>query len=228
MKRIQSFFVLVALAGVSLLSSSCVFMGESPMSPEALQRRGLKPNEGYIVATFHTKEVAPDSRIPRAGVLPSVHIKGESATSSKIVSLIPISIDGQNHPYFAGGGKPSVELAIPVSAGDYKITGWTLDNGQIVIRNRKPLDVHFQVIPGKATYIGSYLALSRYGRNLLGLPVLGDGVILVKDDFSTDRAKIPKKFPMIQADSIRKSDVPRQYQAEMKRIADTPRLLGMF
>lgn len=230
MKFIKLSTLLLSLIGVAVFSTSCgMFGGEHPLLPEALERRGLKPNEGYIVAIFDAKAIDRNGQASKMGTLATVSIKGEGTAQGTTASLIPLSSNQQGNPYLAGGGYPSAEVAIPVPAGDYVITGWRLDSGQLIITNRKPMNARFKVEAGQATYIGSYMALSIYGKNIIGLPVLGDGIILAKDNFAVDRQRIAKKFPVIKSEKIRKSNAAQQYQSEMKRIAESPSgFLGMF
>jgi hypothetical protein len=72
-------------------------------------------------------------------------------------------------------------------------------------------------------------SLSVYGKNIIGLPVPGEALVIVSDEYQTDTARISKKYPSIRQASIRKSNVAKTYVAEMKRISNTPqKFFGLF
>jgi len=201
-----------------------------PLTPQALQSRGLKPGEGYIVATFHEVRVGDHSTMPPYGVDTHVSIEPPgSGTGLNVpgrVLLTPtVCTEGEN-PFMTGFRNHSDVLAIPVPAGSYEVTGWSMTasvmTSMVTVRNRLPMSVPFQVKPGEATYVGRLNGISFYGKNLLGLSVFGRGMVIVTDEFGQDQARIAKAYPSIKAGTIRHSGVPAGYQNEMKRIAQTP------
>lgn len=217
---------------VTTLFSSCS-SGLYPLDPPALQARGLQPGEGYIVATFRTESYKRNGEKSDRGATANVFTKGTAgAAKGSYPMLVPVVMPFNRNPHLAGGGYPSEEIAIPVPAGDYEITGWSMtgmgSSGPVSFMNRKPLKVSFQVKPGEATYVGSYLSVAINGRNLLGFPIFVEGLILTKDDFAKDQARIAKKYPSIGKARIRNSDAAKSYMEQMKKMAETPKFLGIF
>lgn len=237
LRRISTLFrfrtaCLAAAAGLTALLSSCS-SGLYPLDPPALQARGLQAGEGYIVATFHEKTVNRKGEPGSRGAMSTVSIRGSGGgAQGTYVGLVPIVMPFNRNPHLAGGGQPSEEIAIPVPAGDYQIEGWSMtgsgSTGPTTVVNRKPIKVPFQVKAGEATYIGSYHALAISGRNLLGFPIFAEGLILAKDDFAADQAKIVKKYPSLKRTPIKDSGAANGYMLEMKRLAETPRFLGIW
>ena len=221
-----------AAAGLAVLLSSCS-SGLYPLDNSALQARGLQPGEGYIVGTFHSKVVNRKGEPGSRGANSTVSIRGTSgAAQGKYVGLVPVAMPVSRDPYLAGGGQPSEEIVIPVPAGSYEIVGWSMtgsgSSGPVTVMNRKPIKVPFEVKPGEATYVGSYHALAISGRNLLGFPIFAEGLILAKDDFAGDKAKIVKKYPSLKQTPFKASGASSGYMLEMKRLAETPRFLGIW
>jgi len=212
--------LLTLLAG-SLLSSCS--SGLYPLDPPALQARGLQPGEGYIVATLDTEAVNHKGEPATRGAMALLLVRGSGTAKGAYPTLVP---------YGRPSGQASKEIAIPVPAGDYEITGWSMSgagsSGPVTVANRKPIKVPFQVQPGEATYVGSYHSTAFIGRNLLGFPIFARGIITAEDKFSTDQAAIAKKYPSIKKDRIRRSDAAKTYMSEMKRISEKSGFLGLF
>jgi hypothetical protein len=199
-----------------------------PLDPPALQARGLQPGEGYIVASFHSVTVDGKGNPGSRGANATVIADGTGgAAKDTAACLVPQVMPINRDPYLMGGGKPSEVIAIPVPAGDYEITRWTMtgsgSSGPVTIMTRKPLKVPFQVQAGEATYVGSFHSIALTGRNLLGFPVFADGMILASNEFSADQGKIAKTYPFIKRASIHNTNVPATYLSEMKRVADESR-----
>lgn len=76
---------------------------------------------------------------------------------------------------------------------------------------------------GEATYVGRSPALAITGRNPLGFPIFAEGMIAATDEFTADQARIRNAYPSLKKTTIRRSDVPALYRAEMQRLADTAR-----
>ena len=211
-----------AVTGLSSCSSALY-----PLDAGALQARGLQPGEGYIVGSFHSATLDRKGQQGSRGANSSVYVRGTGATKDSMAVLVPIVMPENRDPYLMGGGKPSEVIAIPVPAGDYEITGWTMtgsgSSGPVTVMNRKPIKVPLQVRAGEATYVGRFHALAITGRNLLGFPIFAEGMIAATDEFAADRARIPKTYPSLKRTTIRRSDVPAVYRAEMQRLADTAR-----
>lgn len=219
LKRI-AFTIIATVWATSLVSC---FGGHGPLEPDALQARGLKPGEGYIVAVFDQTVVNGGtgrlSVVARANS--SVGITGPEGPGS--VGLSPRT--AKTAPVTSEGPSGNV-VAVPVPAGDYAITSWYLyapsATGDITSTNRLPFKAPFQVKPGEATYVGRLNAITREGRNLLGLPIFAGGMIVASDEFAKDQPRIARTYPSIKAATIRPSNVPAEYQKEMQRIATTP------
>jgi hypothetical protein len=222
----------IVAAGLAALLSSCT-SGLYPLDSPTLQARGLQAGEGYIVGTFHYKVINRKGEPGSRGANSTVSIRGTSGgAKGKYVGLVPHVMPVSRDPYLMGGGQSSEEIAIPVPAGSYEITGWTMtgsgSSGPVTVMNRKPIKVPFEVKPGEATYVGSYHALAITGRNLLGFPVFAEGLILAKDDLAGDQGKIVKKYPSLKRVPIKNSGAAAGYMIEMKHLAETPRFLGIW
>ncbi|MFD0892463.1 hypothetical protein KBB96_13640 [Luteolibacter ambystomatis] len=215
---------MAAVFGGALVSCGPV---NRPLTPAALQARGLKPGEGYIVATFQQKTVMPSGKMENLpGAEASVTIKGP--TDDTRVWLEPYA-QGPGQSVMVKGARSEV-LAIPMPAGQYSVTGWSLIGQRMTatvsVSNRLPMNVPFEVKAGEATYVGRVNALTIVGRSLIGIPVFGHGFVIVTDRFAEDQSRIAKTYPTIKSSTIRRSNVPAGYLSEMKRIADTPEESG--
>ncbi len=114
-------------------------------------------------------------------------------------------------------------FAIVVPEGNYKIIGWNIAANNYTVLNRLPMKVPFQVRAGEATYVGKINVLSVTGKNLLGMTVFGEGVIIIGDQYEKDVETISRTFHSVKRSQIRRSNVASLYANEMKRISDTPR-----
>ena len=200
----------------------------SGLSPETLSKRGLKPGEGLIVGRYESvcidrsrhgsPSLVMDSflRASATDRKDGTNIIINNGTSSGILDFIHVP-----------QAQPDSCFAIPVPAGNYEIDGWLMTaNGYgstIVVRNRLPMKVPFQVRAGEATYLGKVGVVSINNKNFLGLPAFAEGVILIADQFDKDSGEISTNFASIRRSQIHRSDVPQLYAKEMKRVADTPR-----
>lgn len=229
--KTAGFFSLLAISfGFGM--SSCATV-RNPVVPELAQK--LKPGEGLIVATFSSKGIDRSGKeVPSQGAA-SVRASGIGSNKEVIVSILPQLATYERNPMLPmlAGTRPSDVIAIPVPAGGYEITGWAVSDravtADVIFTNRLPMKVPFQVRAGEATYVGRINSLSVYGRNLLGMKVPGEALVILSDDYPADAARIAKTYPSIRQSSIRKSNVPELYKSEMKRIANTPhKFFGLF
>lgn len=208
----KSIFSLLSVLVISVFATSCVTY--SSLSPEELKARGLKPGEGLIVGSFHSRTINRDGETVD-GNLMGMEVRGKNSGNNETFGI---------HPGQLGGESKSV-FAIPAPAGNYEINRWAITasgyNSAITVSNRLPMNVPFQVRAGEAVYVGRMNSLAIYGKNLLRMPVFADGVIVASDEYQKDAAEISKTYPTIQRSKIRQSDVPANYRKEMKRIADT-------
>ena len=228
---------LVRGAVVSLLAaafSSCTIL-RNPVTAE--RAAALRPGEGLVAATFAAKGVNRSGQEVRAGGLVTVHAKGLGSNKSVQVSIRPEiwkKEQSQLVPLAAfGGSEMSEVVAVPLPEGDYEITGWTVMDqaitANVIFSNRLPMKVPFHVKAGETTYLGRMNSLSIYGKNFIGLPVPGEAVVIITDQYPADVARISKRYPSIHRSSIRKSNVPQIYMTEMKRISNTPsKFFGLF
>lgn len=215
---------LAAVLSVAVLASCST--GLYPLGPEAIRTRGLNKGEGYIVGTFRSVGMSRSGEKVAADTISSVTIQGTGSNKGKTVILRPFVLPLDRAPYFQTG-EPSEILAVPVPVGDYEITRWSVTGravtATVTVTNRLPMKVPFRVKEGEAVYVGRANELSIIGKNILGMPVFGEGVVLLTDEFEEDRARISKFYPSIKRSSIGRSNVPAAFRSEMKRIADTPR-----
>ena len=223
----RALFALSALA-MTLGLSSCVNV-RYPLTPEAAAN--LKPGEGLIVATFSAKSFNRAGETVSGTGRASVYVKEES--SGEMVILMPHVMPQNRNPHMMGGGNASEVVAVPVPAGNYSITGWTIQDhavtAGVTFSNRLPMKVPLQVRAGEATYAGRIHPVSIYGKNIIGMRVPGAAFVMITDEFAADASRISKHYPSIRRSSIRKSNVAADYKKEMERIADTPsKFLGLF
>ncbi len=215
------------LAAASALALSSCVSARYPLDAGTLQARGLQPGEGYIVGSFHSATLDRKGQPGSRGANSSVYVRGTGAAKEEMAVLVPIVMPENRDPYLRGGGKPSEVIAIPLPAGDYEITGWSMtgmgSSGPVTVMNRKPIKVPLQVRAGEATYVGRFHSLAITGRNLLGFPIFAEGMIAATDEFAADQPRIRKAYPPLKKTTIRRSDVPARYKAEMQRLADTAR-----
>jgi len=209
----KSILSLLSLFAITVLATSCATY--SSLSPEDLKSRGLKPDEGLIVGSFHSRTINRNGEALN-GNLMGMEVSGRNTGNKETFGIYPGQLGGESKSVFA----------IPAPAGNYEINRWAITaggyNSTVTASNRLPMNVPFQVRAGEAVYVGRMNSLAIYGRNLLGLPVFADGAIIATDAYQKDSAEIAKTYPTIQRSKIRKSDVPAAYLKDMKRIADTP------
>lgn len=214
--------ILAAALGIAALASSCG-NGSAPLDPPALAARGLKPGEGYIVATFHS-EVRP-ADVPREKI--DARSRLDIAGNGQQLSLISAI-----NPAPSRSDRLGEILVIPVTAGNYEITAWFMTGTgratPITVKSPGPIKVPFQVRPGEATYIGRYDARAMVARDFYNFPVFADGIVRASDHFTEDQARIASRYPSIKPDQIKRSDAPLIYQAEMGRFPEPRGFSGRF
>jgi hypothetical protein len=201
------------------------------VTPE--KAKTIAPGEGFILATTSNRGITrAGEKTPGRG-FSDVIIQGTGPRKGEQARFALWAAPGNEEAPISRHGFPSDLQVIPVPSGSYEITGWSVmehaPGGLVSFRNRLPMKVPFEVKAGEATYIGRANTLTIYGKNLFGMTVPGEAIILVTDEYAKDVPKITKYFPSISRSSIRHSDVPAQYKREMKRIAETPeKFLGLF
>lgn len=89
-------------------------------------------------------------------------------------------------------------LTLP--AGKHSITSWRLTyGGALTIEPRTRLTpLEFQVVAGEIKYLGNLHTNVRMGKNLVGLPVAGDGYPEVRDQRARDVAQFEGKYPQFK------------------------------
>jgi len=222
-KKTSVLALVAALGAIGLTSCGPSYC---PLPSHAIQARGLKPGEGYVVGAFHMVSVDRTGNKYPSGATTTVTARGASnANKDSTVTFMPLPDNLKD--LFSKNPNPDELVAIPLPAGDYEITRWNITGpavtATVTVSNRLPMKVPFQVRAGEATYVGRINVLTITGKNILGMPVFGDGVVLITDEFEKDQPRIARKYTSIRASSIRRSEVPKLYKAEMKRIVGTPR-----
>jgi hypothetical protein len=190
-----------------------------PLSADALQVRGLKPGEGYLVGSFQTLSATPTGGLKPALGNGRVWVRGTGAAQGNVALL-----EQPKEPT----ADPVELLVIPAPAGDYEITEWSMSGQAVaanaVVTNRGPLHVPLQVRAGEATYVGRVNVIAANG-SFFGRKILQGGTVLITDEFATDEPRLAKRYPMIHRSSFKRSDVPRLYQVDMERVEKAPRPL---
>ena len=218
--------VLGAIASLVLLSCGNVEQG---LSPEGLQARGIRPGEGYIVGTFHThvtnrgdKEWDPFLTMKLQdghSRLLARRAKSEGSQRVWIGNTWP-----KTSSSFLGRPRKGDCFLIPVPPGNYEITGSVADSyhHSVTYETKAPISVPFQVRAGEATDVGAVHVCALYERaGLAGISVPKAAIILVADEHDRNAALIRKTFPQIAPMKITRSDVPRRYMQELKRLSVT-------
>lgn len=221
----RSYLIIVLMAAFSVLSScSTSYRG---FSPDSVRERGLKSNEGWIVGGFSTKQTGA---IPYYGGLISASHLRAKGTSAGAAEDVMIDNQWKSHSDALSDLAPGPIgpcFAIPVPAGTYELYDWTVSSvgpggASIRFQCRSPFKVPFTVEPGKATYIGRMEVAARGGRNLLGMPVLSDAMVLLTDQPAQDIPSITSHFKTIPGKHIRRANLAPAYAGEMQRVAAAP------
>lgn len=217
----------------ALLACSCTV----PRGAVTAERAAaLKPGEGLAAATFEFKGMDRSGREVAASRQVSVIGEGLEENRSVDLTITPHLADGKSAAWLSYGGlggEPSDVVAVPLPEGKYEITGWMIQDhavtAGVTFRNRLPMKVPFEVKAGETTYLGRMNSVSIYGKNMIGLPVPGEGFVFVTDHHQEDIPRICKTYPSVKRSSVRRSDVPRVYRDEVRRIVGTPpRFFGLF
>jgi hypothetical protein len=214
-------FCVIAFASLA----SCV-PNYGSVSLAALQQRGLKQGEGFIVGKYQNYDYDSKGQEARSLVNSSM-VRARQLGSNTRVTINNNTAPSALRALFPGANYSQDGcFAIPVPAGNYAIDSWMISAnagyGTIVVSNRLPLRVPFQVEAGKATYVGKTNVISLYGRSLIGLPAYDRGIIIITDSYEKDAKEIASVYPSIARSQIKPSKVPELYANEMKRIANTP------
>ncbi|MEO7098245.1 MAG: hypothetical protein ABI162_02705 [Luteolibacter sp.] len=214
--------------------SSCSTL-RNPVTPD--RAAALRPGEGLVAASFASKAIDRSGRVVPVGGKVTVLAKGLGTNKSVQVSFTPEIFKKEQSELVPligfGGTEPSDVVAIPLPEGEYEITGWRVADhaitADVYFSNRLPMKVPFHVKAGETTYLGRMNSLSVYGKNFIGLAVPGEALVIISDQYQADVPRISKNYPSIHQSSIRKSNVPQTYMAEMKRISNTPsKFFGLF
>ncbi len=222
----RSLHVIGAIVSLALLSCGSVEQG---VSPEGLQARGIRPGEGYIVGSFHThftnlgkKDLDPFLTMTLQdghSRLMARRAKSEGSQRVWIGNNWP-----KTSPSLLGRPRKGDCFLIPVPAGNYEITESIADpyNHEVTYRTKAPISVPFQVRAGEATDVGAIHVCALFDRaGLAGVSVPKDAAVLVADEHDRNAALIRKTFPQIGKMKITRSDVPRRYMQELKRLSVT-------
>lgn len=227
--------LLAVAAGLAL--SSCSSIQRRPVSPALAA--AAKPGEGFIAATVVSRGMDRSGKqVPASGRV-AVRARGTGSNKSVTATLLPQIADKEAGAFTNmlrvefRPAVPSDVIAIPVPAGDYEITGWSVSDmavsAEVTFMNRLPLKVPVQVRAGETTYVGRVNALTIYGTNILGMKVPGEALVMLTDEYEKDSQRIASFYPSIRKSSIRRSSVPKLYQQDMRRIAETPsKFFGLF
>jgi hypothetical protein len=212
--------LLMATAAITLVSCTATYRS---LSPAALAARGLKPGEGLIIGKFVDHRSGGGPEYGSKGQISIVSVDQPHAVRLKIdqratsVFVDPLMANMVSAPNEDG------TFAIPVPAGRYIISSWLIKGNSLDIISRLPLHADFTVTPGKAAYLGRVNVLTVFGRSLLGIKVLSEGVVLVTDSSVEDIPAITRSYPTINRSKCEVSTAPKTYSRELKRVSNTPR-----
>ncbi len=226
--KILSFLGLITIA---CCLASCGVRGTIPTGTS----HQLQPGEGYVVATFSSKGINRSGKEVTPLGMAFVNANGINENEKVKLALSPQFITTEKTSTFPlfPPLRQGETIAIPVPAGNYEIIGWRVNDqaptAAVTFMNRLPMKVPFQVRAGESTYVGRINALSIYGKNLFGMQVPGEAIVIISDQYSSDARKISQAYPSIKQSSIRDKNVSKAYKAEMMRIANTPpKYFGLF
>lgn len=226
MNRLLSWCLHVIGTVVSLTLLSCGNL-EQGVSPEGLQARGIRPGEGYIVGSFHThftnlgkKEWDPFLTMTVQDGHSRLVARREQSEGSQRVWID--NTWPKTSPSILGRPRKGNCFLIPVPPGNYEITGFVADpyNHEVSYKPKAPISVPFQVRAGEATDVGAIHVCALFGQaGLAGVSVPKAAVVLVADEHDRNVVLIRKTFPQIAPMKITRSDVPRRYMQELKRLS---------
>jgi hypothetical protein len=93
---------------------------------------------------------------------------------------------------------------IPLAAGSHRITSWQITNvhgaGRLPDGPLAPLV--FNVVAGQVTYIGNLNARLNAGRNFLGVHVVNDAAVEVRDRRVTDIPLLEGRYPQLKGKAV--------------------------
>lgn len=218
--------MIAAVASLTLLSCGDYVQG---VSPEGLHARGIRPNEGYIVGSFHT-HFTNRGKKDWDPFLTIVVQDGNSrllARRAKMEGSEKVLINNtwpKDSPSFLGRPRKGNCFLIPVSPGNYEITESVADpyNHEVLYKTKAPISVPFEVRAGEATDVGAIHMCALFEQaGLAGVSVPKTAIVLVADEHDRNMALIRKTFPQIGQMKITRSDVPRRYMQELQRLSVT-------
>jgi hypothetical protein len=111
-------------------------------------------------------------------------------------ALLPIFPEGD----FSHLDRKGEVFAVELPAGKYKVWRWGVASGYAFVKPAEPMSIEFEVIAGKATYIGNFDFIQT---SSLGLTVTGVKVNY-SDQFKIDTGIIINKYPNIELSQIDK------------------------
>lgn len=111
-------------------------------------------------------------------------------------ALLPIFPKGD----FSYLNRKGEVFAVELPAGKYKVWSWRVASGYASINPISPMSVEFELIAGKATYIGNFdfIQTDSFGLTVTGVKVN------YSDQFKIDTEIIIKKYPNIDFSQIDK------------------------
>ncbi len=89
-------------------------------------------------------------------------------------------------------------FAIKMQSGKYKVLRWGINSGTYSNSSSEPINIAFEVKPGKATYIGNYHFVSRKSSAMWKV----DATVHQRNEFSRDLQIFKNKYPKIVETSI--------------------------
>ncbi|AOT08754.1 hypothetical protein [Pseudoalteromonas luteoviolacea] len=114
-------------------------------------------------------------------------------------ALLPIFPEGD----FSHLDRKGEVFAVELPAGKYKVWRWGVASGYAFIKPALPMSIEFEIIAGKATYIGNFdfIQTDSFGLTVTGVKVN------YSDQFKIDTGIIINKYPNIEFSQIGKSIV---------------------
>jgi hypothetical protein len=90
-------------------------------------------------------------------------------------------------------------IALALPAGKHQIDSWQIANGRgLRIFANKPSPLEFNVLAGKAKYLGNLHANLQTGKYLFGMTIVGNGYPEIRDRRARDVEAFEKKYPQFK------------------------------
>ncbi len=129
--------------------------------------------------------------------------KDENRLSSHEVSLF-----SQHDDFPSNLSQSGQLLAVPLKAGSYEITHWTLyvpnGIGYRYINSKNLISHRFNINSGEVLYLGNLHLSAIYGQNIIGISIETGAKFKIKDKSKRDYLLAKEKYPQLSIMTFKK------------------------